>query len=95
MCTGEPIEQLEAELKEAQLQILHLEHLLGTAGLADDGHGHSHNGHGQGAEEGGGGEVDCGGGQLENGWRDAMRAVRRRRGDGIWHRKYQEIETVL
>ena len=88
MCTGEPIEQLEQELKEAQLQILHLEHLLGTAGLADDGHG-------QGAEEGGGGEVDCGGGQLENGWRDAMRAVRRRRGDGIWHRKYQEIETVL
>ena len=54
MCTGEPIEQLEAELKEAQLQILHLEHLLGTAGLADDGHGHGHNGHGQGAEEGGG-----------------------------------------
>ena len=81
MCTGEPIEQLEQELKEAQLQILHLEHLLGTAGLVDDGHGHGHDGHGQGAEEGGVGEVDCGGGQLENGWRDAMRAVRRRRGE--------------
>ena len=81
MCGGEPVEELEAELEEAQLQILHLEKILGRAV-----------GRGEG-EVGNGERIE---GHLENGWREAMRVVKRRKGgDGVWHRKYQEIEMVL
>ena len=85
ICHGEPVEELEAELEEAQLQIRQLEKILGRAV----------------GREVGREEVEVEGkieGHLENGWREAMRAVRRRSrrgGDGVWHRKYQEIETVL
>ena len=83
ICHGEPVEELEAELEEAQLQILHLEKILGrTVGREKEEMG---NGEHEGRIEG----------QLENGWREAMRVVRRKGGDGVWHRKYQEIETVL
>ena len=88
VCQGEPVEELEAELEEAQLQIRHLEKILGRAvGREETDEEEMGNG---GSE---GGRIE--GGQLENGWREAMRVVRRKGGDGVWHRKYQEIETVL
>ena len=83
ICRGEPVEELEAELEEAQLQIRQLEKILGRAVGREE------------VEEEVEGKIE---GHLENGWREAMRAVRRRSrrgGDGVWHRKYQEIETVL
>ena len=84
MCGGEPVEELEAELEEAQLQILHLEKILGRAVGREE------------SEEGEVGNGERVEGHLENGWREAMRVVKRRKGgDGVWHRKYQEIETVL
>ena len=89
MCHGEPVEELEAELEEAQLQILHLEKILGRAVGREE---REEEGDGIG-NEGSEGRIE---GELENGWREAMRVVRRRKGgDGVWHRKYQEIETVL
>ena len=71
-------------MEEAQLQIRQLEKILGRAVGREEVE----------VEEVEG-KVE---GHLENGWMEAMRAVRRRSrrgGDGVWHRKYQEIETVL
>ena len=90
VCHGEPVEELEAELEEAQLQIRHLEKILGRAvGREKTEEEEMRNGRSE------GGKIEGGSGQLENGWREAMRVVRRKGGDGVWHRKYQEIETVL
>ena len=92
VCQGEPVEELEAELEEAQLQIRHLEKILGRAvGREQTEEEEEEEEMGNGGSEGG--RIE--GGQLENGWREAMRVVRRKGGDGVWHRKYQEIETVL
>ena len=85
VCCGEPFQELEAELEEAQLQILHLEKILGRAVGREKNEEMGNGGSSEGRIEG----------QLENGWREAMRVVRRKGGDGVWHRKYQEIETVL
>ena len=85
VCCGEPFQELEAELEEAQLQILHLEKILGRAVGREKNEEMGNGGSSEGRIEG----------QLENGWREAMRVVRRKGVDGVWHRKYQEIETVL